>query len=334
MVKDIIPASPASKNAQVRIGDIIIDVDGNDVSHLKVRVRVCKTLTHTRARTHTHTHTHTQAAAVAELMEGEPNSPVTMMFTRVSPVYAAKSDEQIVVTLLRSGGATRARSMLGHKEAEVAAAPFSNVRAAAAVASVARSSSGPGGGAGGGGRAEPSAGILKSAPGGFATPSAGQASNVLIGEKTVFDQHGEYTSAASRMPPVGAGRAGPAAGSLAQTTADLASWGQGAPLEAYASMSFLWGAPVQDRTAAELYAWKQQVLYGWSDDTPVPEATVEERGPVRPAPQAWPVLGMGGGPSGLPAGASTFSGQASGDAGQGSFLPHRSLPCQLLRSHA
>ena len=59
MVKDIIPASPASKNAQVRIGDIIIDVDGNDVSHLKVRVRVCKTLTHARARTHTHTHTHT-----------------------------------------------------------------------------------------------------------------------------------------------------------------------------------------------------------------------------------------------------------------------------------
>ena len=56
MVKDIIPASPASKNAQVRIGDIIIDVDGNDVSHLKVRVRVCKTLTHARARTHTHTH--------------------------------------------------------------------------------------------------------------------------------------------------------------------------------------------------------------------------------------------------------------------------------------
>ena len=56
MVKDIIPASPASKNAQVRIGDIIIDVDGNDVSHLKVRVRVCKTLTHARARAHTHTH--------------------------------------------------------------------------------------------------------------------------------------------------------------------------------------------------------------------------------------------------------------------------------------
>ena len=67
MVKDIIPASPASKNAQVRIGDIIIDVDGNDVSHLKVRVRVCKTLTHARARartharTHTHTHTHARA---------------------------------------------------------------------------------------------------------------------------------------------------------------------------------------------------------------------------------------------------------------------------------
>ena len=269
-------------------------------------------------------------------MKGEPNSPVTMMFTRVSPVYAAKSDEQIVVTLLRSGGATRARSMLGHKEAEVAAAPFSNVRAAAAVASVARSSSGAGGGASGGGRAEPSAGILKSAPGGFAAPSAGQASKVLIGEKTVFDQHGEYTSAASRMPPVGAGLAGPAAGSLVQTTADLGGWGQGAlPLEAYATMSFLWGAPVQDRAAAELYAWKQQVLYGWSDETrsgTVPEATVEERGPVRPAPQAWPV--PGGGPPGLLAGASVFSGQASsGDTGQSSFLPHRSLPCTLLRLH-
>ena len=59
MVKDITPASPASKNAQVRIGDIIIDVDGNDVSHLKVSVRVCETRTRARARARAHTHTHT-----------------------------------------------------------------------------------------------------------------------------------------------------------------------------------------------------------------------------------------------------------------------------------
>ena len=32
MVKDIVPGGPASKNAQIRVGDIIIDIDGMDVA--------------------------------------------------------------------------------------------------------------------------------------------------------------------------------------------------------------------------------------------------------------------------------------------------------------
>jgi hypothetical protein len=79
------------------VGDVIIDLDGHDVSRRN-------------------------ADEVNQMVKGAPNSPVTMILTRISPVYAAQAEEQIVVTLLRSGGAPRTRSMLGFAQSARAGA--------------------------------------------------------------------------------------------------------------------------------------------------------------------------------------------------------------------
>jgi|LauGreSuBDMM15SN_2_FD.fasta_scaffold1336105_1 hypothetical protein len=52
------------------MGDVIIDLDGHDVSKKN-------------------------ADAINEMLKGPPNSPVTMILTRISPVYAAQGEEQV-----------------------------------------------------------------------------------------------------------------------------------------------------------------------------------------------------------------------------------------------
>eukprot|EP00960_Hanusia_phi_P045604 757351-Hanusia_phi.AAC.3 len=78
-VADILYGSPAAASGQIRIGDVLIDVDGHDVRLLSF------------AFTRVH-------REVQNMLRGDKNSPITMIFQRA----VGQSQEQVVVTILRA----------------------------------------------------------------------------------------------------------------------------------------------------------------------------------------------------------------------------------------
>jgi len=77
---------------------------------------------------------------------------------------------------------------------------------------------------------------------------------VSIATPSIFDVHGHHSKGPCTT------QQGNAQG-MALSTTDIKGWGEGSAMEHFASMSFLWGVPLRDSAALELYNWKSQVLY-------------------------------------------------------------------------
>ena len=176
-----------------------------------------------------------------------------MILSRLSPAYAPYQDEQLVVTLLRSGPPVRlapstskwtrdddsqvtshdaSHPVISHHPSHARLPPTKH--AALPVQHTARQHSS-------GKESEKNA-------------RAGGDRHVSIATPSIFDVHGHHSKGPCTT------QQGNAQG-MALSTTDIKGWGEGSAMEHFASMSFLWGVPLQDSAALELYNWKSQVLY-------------------------------------------------------------------------